>query len=39
MDAFDLLFGWGDQALQLIFQFGFIPQKEDFLENTYFCNK
>ena len=34
MDAFDLLFGWGGQSLQLIFQFGFIPQKEDFLELT-----
>lgn len=34
MDVFDLLFGLGGQALQSIFQLGFIPQEDDFLELT-----
>ncbi|WP_455623272.1 hypothetical protein [Parabacteroides sp.] len=34
MDIFDLLFGWGGQAMRLIFQYGFIPKEEDFLELT-----
>ena len=34
MDVFDLLFGLGGQALQAIFQLGFIPQEKDFLELT-----
>lgn len=34
MDVFDLLFGLEGQALQSIFQLGFIPQEEDFLELT-----
>ena len=34
MDIFDLLFGWGGQAMQLIFQYGFILKEEDFLELT-----
>lgn len=34
MDIFDLLFGWGGQAMQLTFQYGFIPKEEDFLELT-----
>ena len=34
MDIFDLLFGWGGQAIQLTFQYGFILKEEDFLELT-----
>ena len=34
MDIFDLLFGWGGQAMQLTFQYGFILKEEDFLELT-----
>lgn len=34
MNIFDLLFGWGGQAMQLTFQYGFILKEEDFLELT-----
>ena len=34
MNIFDFLFGWGGQAIQLIFRYGFIPKEEDFLELT-----
>lgn len=34
MDIFDLLFGWGGQAFQLIFQYGFLLKENDFLELT-----
>ena len=34
MDIFDFLFGWGGQAMQLTFQYGFILKEEDFLELT-----
>lgn len=34
MHVFDLLFGWGGEAIRLIFRYGFIPHEEDFLELT-----
>ena len=34
MDIFDLLFGWGGQAMLLTFQYGCILKEEDFLELT-----
>ncbi len=34
MNIFDMLFGLGGQAVQALFQLGFLPAEEDFLELT-----